>query len=142
MNKHLRWILLVPCVLASWLVVFVVVGSWYSKVTDRCTSAPALPECNDVLYLALKNGLPSLGAAIAAVLVLLVAFAVAPSAKGLVTRTSFAVGAAFAGVGSVMCVIAGSWNFFIAACSAVAAGAISRHILLNRLAGKRLSHDA
>jgi len=136
MTKQMRWILLVPCVLVSWLAVFAVLGSWYTRVTDRCTSAPTLPECNDVLYLAVKNGLPSVGAAIAAALVMLVAFAVAPSAKGVVIRICFAVGAVLASVGSIMCVIAGSWDFFMAACSALAAGALSRHILLNRLAVK------
>jgi len=142
MSRHLRWILLVPCVLASWLVVFVAAGSWYSSITDRCNSAPTLPECSDPFYLALKNGLPSVGAAIAAALVLLVASIVAPSAKGTVTRICFVVGAALAGIGLIVCAIRGSWDLFFAACSALAAGTIARHILLKQLAVKDLPRDA
>ena len=142
MNKHLRWILLVPCVFASWVVVFVVVGSWYSRITDRCNSAPTLPECSDPFYLALKNGLPSLGAAIAAALVLLVTFVVAPGAKGMATRICFAVGAALAAIGAIVCAIRGSWDLFSAACSALIAGTVARHILISRLAVKELPHDA
>jgi len=133
MNKHLRWILLVPCVLASWLAVFFAVGSWYSNITSRCNSAPTLPECADPVYLALENGLPSLGAAVAAALVLLVAFVVAPSAKGVVTRICFAVGAAVAVIGCVVCAIQGSWDLFAAACSVLVAGTVVQHVLLGRL---------
>jgi hypothetical protein len=142
MNTRLRWILLAPCVLAVWLVVFAVMGSWYARVTDRCYSAPAIPECSGPLFLALKNGLPSLGAALAATLVLLVAFVVAPGAKGMVTRICFAVGAALACIGSALFAIEGSWHLFFAACSALVAGTIARHALLSRLAVKELAHDA
>jgi len=142
MNRHLRWILLVPCVLASWLLVFVAVGSWYSVITYLCNSAPTLPECSDPFYLALKNGLPSVGAAIAAALVLLVAYMVAPCAKGMVTRICFAVGAVLASIGLIVCAIQGSWDLFFAACAALVAGVIARHILLRHLAAQGVPHDA
>jgi len=122
MGHVLRWILLLPGVLASWLGVFYVFGAYYSNLTAPCDSAPTLPECTDPLHVLLTKTLPSLGAAVSAVLVVSVAFLIAPTAKVKVMRLCFCVGVAIAFTGAWINAVAKNWDMFFAACSALAAG--------------------
>ena len=125
MGRALRWILLLPGVLASWLGTFYVFAEYHRSLTAPCDSAPSLPECTDPLRVLLVNTLPSFGAAFSAVLVLLVTYLIAPTARMTAVRICFGVGAAIAVVGAWANAVAQSWDMFFAACAALVAGTIA-----------------
>jgi hypothetical protein len=101
MSKATRWILVVPAALATWFAIFFFLGDYYSGLTSQCDSAPALPECQTAWYLTQKAYLPAFGAAISAIVVVLVVYLVAPSNKLRAAWVSCAVGSALAAAMSV-----------------------------------------
>jgi hypothetical protein len=125
MGHALRWILLLPGVLASWLGTFYVFAEYHRHLTAPCDSAPSLPECTDPLRVLLVNTLPSIGAAVSAVLVLVVTYLIAPTARMKAVRICFGVGAAIAFAGAWANAVAQSWGMFSAACAALVAGTIA-----------------
>ena len=125
MYHSLRWFLLLPGVIASWLGTFYVFAEYQRTLSRPCESANSLPECTDPLHVFFVNALPSIGAAVSAVLVLVVTYLIAPTARMKSVRICFGVGAAIAIAGALMNAVAQSWDMFSAACAAPVAGAIA-----------------
>ena len=125
MGHALRWVLLLPAVLGTWLGVFYLFADYHRSLTAPCESAPSLPQCTDPLNVFLVNILPSLGAAVSAVLVLYVTFLMAPSKKLEAVRICFGVGAAIAFTGAWINAGTRSWDMLAAACSALLVGIIT-----------------
>jgi len=136
MGRALRWILLLPGVLASWLGTFYVFAEYHLSLTAPCDSAPSLPECTDPLRVFLVMTLPAIGAAVSAVLVLLVTYLIAPTAKMKAVRICFGVGAAIAFTGAWANMVSKNWDMFSAACAALVAGTIAIW-LISRVVGAK-----
>lgn len=114
-----------PGVLATWVGVFYVFAVYHRSLTAPCDSGLSLPECTDPLQIFLVNTLPSFGAATSAVLVLIVTFLIAPTARVKAVRICFCVGAAIAFTGAWVNAVGKDWDMFAAACSALVAGTIA-----------------
>jgi hypothetical protein len=125
MNPRLRWILLIPAVVASWYVIVSGFGTYYQRLTSDCSSAPDLPQCTSFWYVVQTSFLPILAAAVSAVTVVLVAYAVAPTKKLSVARICFGVGAAIAAIAGTFLGLLGQFQLVIAAAFAIVAGALT-----------------
>jgi len=129
MIDRLRWLLLAPSILASWLGVFYVFASYHRSLTAPCESGPMPAQCGDPLHVFLVQALPSFGAAVSAVLVLTVTFVVAPVAKIKAARLCFCIGMAIAITGIWVNAVERNWDYFFAACSALIAGLVALKVI-------------
>lgn len=117
MKNAMRWVLVVPSAIAVWVAVFFPLAVYYDRITSACLSA-TLPKCQDPTYLFQANYLPSIGAALSAVFVVITVYWVAPTHKQRSAWVSFAIGSI------VAIVLAFNHSRLEAAC-AIAAGLIT-----------------
>jgi hypothetical protein len=132
MTRCLRWVLLAPAVAGSWYLIVYISGSYYQRLTSKCSSAPDLAQCTTFWYLVQSNLLPALAAVVSAVTVVLVAYLVSPAKKLNAARVFFSAGASFATIAGVFLGLLGQLQLLIAAVFAVAAGALTT-VLVTRM---------
>jgi hypothetical protein len=119
MTRWLRWALLIPAVWASWSIALMTGYALLSFAESRCPAELMVSGlCTAHWFTYASRAASSVGAAMAAVLIVLSCTYVAPSHRRQVATTVFAVGAVAA---VVMGVLAVAWTEAICA---VAAGAL------------------
>ena len=129
MPQWIRWILILPAAIAAWYAALFIGVALYQGAESLCPASQIESgHCIAPWFRPVSEGLVAFGAALAAVLVMIVCTLLAPTHRRQVAIATFAVGAAVAiymGLGA---------NSYAAMVSAIVAGAVVLAILLRRLA--------
>lgn len=137
MPHSIRWILILPAAIAAWYVALLLGLGLYQALEALCPAGQVESgHCVAPWFRPVSDGLVALGAALAAVLVLIACTLLAPTHRRQVAIATFAVGA-------VIAVFMGtSASAYAAMVSAVVAGAVALAILLRRVAPPSLPDHA
>ena len=128
MPRSIRWILILPAAIAAWYVALFIGLGLYKALEAFCPASQVESgHCFAPWFRPVSDGLIAFGAALAAVLVMIVCTLLAPTHRRHVAIATFAVGA-------VIAVFMGlAANAYAAMVSAVVAGAVVLAILLRRV---------
>lgn len=126
MNKWLRWLAVILSAVLAWWIAFIV-GLFMMSAAERLCPPELLISgtCNVPWWSYVVQGISSFGAALAAVLVVLVSSVVAPSHRRRVAWLTYSVG-------TVVAVIMG-YMFIVELSAALLAGAITAAMISRKV---------
>ncbi len=128
MSQLIRWALILPGAFVAWYIALFLGVGVHAGIEALCPADQMVSgECSAPWFLAAEKAAVALGAALAAVLVMITCTLLAPSHRRQVAITTFVVGA-------IVATYMGLYLFTSATVAAIAAGAVALFILLRRMA--------